>query len=364
MSPLAPELKKNANDLCPYHKFRLSRHPFKDNREPVHPGAHPVLRKIQYPTGGYTVFEFENNRCLTSTDADGDYIHDKARRREIAAGGYRIRKITNYTSDNTVADTKCFRYGKLKSTADSYTRPYVTYPFEIEHTGLGIATVDPNILTYMSFSHRNLPTSVPNMILGLSARGVRESFFNYFHSKWMWNKEWKWECVFSSSNFRRILNGRPSVIYPEVTVYHGDIDKNGGKDIIGKTLYKYRIDYRVTGENDTILFESPQYFGNTLSYVSQKYLHNILDEVIDYSFTANVFRIKQIETYSWNIQNYSIYDYEYANEDLELLSRWATLNDLFTPKSYYLGNVQLGSKRTTIFDHTYDQYQTSEYYVQ
>jgi len=63
-----------------------------------------ILTRIKYPTGGYTDFEFENHKFLTFTDYEGNYILDPQNRVPANAAGFRIKTITNYTSEGTVAN--------------------------------------------------------------------------------------------------------------------------------------------------------------------------------------------------------------------------------------------------------------------
>ena len=56
-----------------------------------------VLNKITYPTGGYTIFEYEGNRAnIGYTDA--------------AAGGLRVTRITNYNYDGKATTHKAYTY--------------------------------------------------------------------------------------------------------------------------------------------------------------------------------------------------------------------------------------------------------------
>jgi len=350
----ATQLEKSAEDLSPYYKIRLTKNSTSDNRLPSSPSSHGILSTIHYPTGGYTRFEFENHRCLTRTDRNGNYIHDISKRRMMETGGFRIRKITNYTSENSVADAKCFRYGKLLNVNEYFPdgNPYILQPYTDTHTGLGVSFVDPNILTYMSFTHHNIPTSIPFMITGLSPRGLYESFLNPFEEPpTIWKR---WECSFSSSNFRRLLNGRPPVVYPEVTVYHGDIDTGYGVDkvIAGKTLYRYNLKYRIDQGTDTVYVESPEYYGNTLSYVSEKYLYNLLDRKIDYVYTEGGFLMKKLETYSWSHAGDLTYDYVYTNPDRESINVNSTIHSLFSMKRHYTGRALLIGKSMITYDNT------------
>lgn len=282
----------------------------------------------------------------------------------METGGFRIRKITNYTSENSVADAKCFRYGKLLNVNEYFPdgNPYILQPYTDTHTGLGVSFVDPNILTYMSFTHHNIPTSIPFMITGLSPRGLYESFLNPFEEPpTIWKR---WECSFSSSNFRRLLNGRPPVVYPEVTVYHGDIDTGYGVDkvIAGKTLYRYNLKYRIDQGTDTVYVESPEYYGNTLSYVSEKYLYNLLDRKIDYVYTEGGFLMKKLETYSWSHAGDLTYDYVYTNPDRESINVNSTIHSLFSMKRHYTGRALLIGKSMITYDNTPWNFETYESY--
>ncbi len=97
---------KAANDPSPFSKYSLSQ---SETRGPARPCA--VLYRLKYPTGGYTEFEFENHRFLSSTDYQGNFAFDSANRTEKYAAGFRIKTITNYSSDGVVVGKKNYRYG-------------------------------------------------------------------------------------------------------------------------------------------------------------------------------------------------------------------------------------------------------------
>jgi len=200
---------------------------------------------------------------------------------------------TNYNSDGKLADVKNYRYGKTNFEAREDNENFNSAAFNNPntHTGIGEAVVDPNILTYMSYSaifpYGNDSWLIRNMVLGLNRSG-KHNFANPFTSDFDLYYPyditlWHWECVFSPTNFRRLVNGRPPVIYSDVTVYYGDIGENDvytpektiGKTVykydiydIGKTIYKYDI-YDI--EPDIVFFESLKEYGNTLSYETKGY---------------------------------------------------------------------------------------------
>lgn len=335
------KLNKSPQDLCPYDKIRLSAHTY-DNRAPLPPNSHGVLRTLKYPTGGYTQFDFENHQFLSSTDANGDYIHDKNKRVIKNAAGFRITKITNYTSTGSVANARTFAYGKGNASN--------------KHTGVGEAVVDPNILTYANYTN-SMSYPLPYMLLGLSTTGKQEWFTNPLTPLIGIQYYWGWECSFGVGNFRRILNGRIPVVYSEVTEYHGDIYANGSscpERTTGKTVYKYDI-YDYTNY-DTVFFEKTENFGNNLSYSSKKYRYNLLKEKTDYVYASSYYtnyRMIRNETYSWNMSYQGIYNYQYTNEyhiDYPPSSN-VTLRPLFTNKLYYLGSTQMSSRTVTTYDH-------------
>ncbi len=349
----ATKVNKTAQDVCPFDKIRLSRYAI-DHRQPSDPERHGVLATLQYPTGGSTRFEFENHWFLTSTSEEGDYIYDRAQRRRARGGGFRIRKITNYTSDNTISDMKTYRYGKTCRQAyleDGYDYwSYVNTPDS--HTGLGEAVIDPTILSYASYTfYWTEGYSTRNMILGLNANGQRLPFIHPFRTGSMANHEWSWECTFSVSNFRRILNGRTPVVYSDITVYHGDIEENGlytPWKTSGKTESKYDI---YVANTDHVFFETPQYYGNVMSYEAKPYLYNLLKEKNDYKYDGSGFSIVRKEKRNWNFIFRSVYEYEFGNTYPEYhYPMHTTIGDLLISKSPRLGHSLLSSTLITTYD--------------
>ncbi len=73
------------------------------NRDPDHNYASAcMLNQINYPTGGKTVFDFEPNFAYGYSIAGVNSYGN--------VGGFRIRQISNYTSDNTLASYKTYEY--------------------------------------------------------------------------------------------------------------------------------------------------------------------------------------------------------------------------------------------------------------
>lgn len=360
----AVAIQKNSQDLAPYYKLQLTNNALVDNHAAADIYSHGILNKITYPTGGYTEFTFQNNRCLTQTDQEGNYIYNKNNRQELTAGGFRIQKITNYTAEGIIANTKCYRYGELLFYPYSANDAVTPQGYSDTHTGVGEAVVDPTILSYATFTSLQAPSFVGYMLAGLSPNGQYESFTNPSPPA-----EWEWQCHISVANFRRLLDGRSPVVYPEVTVYHGDIDNSNATApaLMGKTVYKY--DVYETIPNELVFFEKPQYYGNTLSYEPMKYRYGMLKEKRDYSYTGNGFLLKRTETNQWTATSNSVNDLIYANTypgndvtiEMEIYDN-ILVGSWFNTKTAYLGSTSLTSKTTTIYEGSLNGITTIESY--
>ncbi len=339
-------LNNDSDELAPYQKIRLSSMNG-DPRVPASPNTHGVIHKLIYPTGGYTEFVFENHKFYTHTDNNGDYIHDEANRRIIEGGGFRISEVKNYTAAGKLSNRKLFYYGARKDT------------YYLDHTGAGEPVVDPNILTYLSFSEHYTQTNIKNMVLGLSPQGQQTSFTNPFTNPWLEQNDWGYECTFSAQNFRRILNGRQAVVYPEVTVYDFDTSSNAynleEKHTAGKTVYTYDIDDVLA--SDISFFEKATYHGNVLSYRAKKYRYGNLVKKEEYRYKdATIgYQIIRKEDYEWGYNYINVYDYIYNNNYfLDLVSPNTSLGSFFNNHYTDVGKAYLKSK--VVRDYEYLSY--------
>jgi len=78
-----------------------------------------MIKEIHYPTGGKTCFEFERNYADKVYDFKGDGNAVSG-----FVGGYRVKKIINYTDETTVANIKTYEYSgaiSAKITPDQFT---------------------------------------------------------------------------------------------------------------------------------------------------------------------------------------------------------------------------------------------------
>lgn len=363
---------RNAKDLSPLDKVRLSKEPI-DTRQPADANAHCILNKLVYPTGGYTEFKFENHRFLSFTDTNGDYIHDREQRRKTQAAGFRIYEIADYAADGVRSNVKCYRYGKTDYEATGYAGGRYT------HTGVGEPTVDPTIETYMRHSSSTpIAMSMPNMVLGLNPAGEYRSFnYNPFTTYDPTTStgpipEWEWECAFSVSNFRKLLNNRPAVVYPEVTVYYM---KNGTgyfnpENCNGKTVYQYNIYEPVPNMEtpwlpDSAFFEKPHYNGLLLTYKAQKFRYNILKERRDYISEGQEYQLKKRETLEWSRHSMPVSGWEYSNHfgGDSFVPQYTTLGNLCVGVSLELGYCSLQYRQITTYGESGTSVKTEEGYT-
>ncbi|AUP77430.1 SpvB/TcaC N-terminal domain-containing protein [Flavivirga eckloniae] len=222
-------------------------------------GQHGTLNKIIYPTGGYTEFTFEKNYFGWRTPSDFTSLNSNHQ-----GAGFRIAQIANYDSGDTLLSNKIYKYGALVN-PDSFFDPI--------HTDMGVAPVEPNALSYLNYktfefdytSHHKFlkewpqtgsPTTHISVLLGPG----------------------DFEHIFNNSVFKSILNGRPSVVYPEVTVYTGEFGSATLDKTLGKTVYKYDyFDEQGDFIEPWVLLKDGQSY-----YIPKTHRYNKLLEQIDY----------------------------------------------------------------------------------
>ena len=256
---LAQLIENDENDHSYYYKLKLQTTTGGDTRIPTAPFYHGVLTSITYPNGGHTTFNWENHCFPTATAADGDIILDRRSQRIIEGGGFRIESIINYEADGTVASKDFYRYGF--TLGDIIRRNFpLPLPDYLDignltlndtinhHIGCGEAVVDPNLFTFMSgFSYSlslvsgsnssytySAPIEFRKMLLGQDSYFKNLSVNQGFQGIPIW-----WEATFSANKFRSLIGSRRPVVYPEITVYHGQpFDTVECKS---KTVYRYDI---------------------------------------------------------------------------------------------------------------------------
>ena len=369
-------------DLSYYYKLKLQSTLNGETRQPTSPQYHCVLQSITYPNGGQTTFNYENHRFPTATAADGDFVSDRRSQRIVEGGGFRIESIINWTADGTIASKDYYRYGyRCRDVAQrNFPLPLPNTYNNNDHTGCGEAVVDPNLLTFMTYSHATkvtTPLDFQRMAIGLPSGFSNITNINGSAS-------W-WDAYFSANTFRSLLAGRRPVVYPEVTVYHGHpYEPNECKS---KTVYKYDIySYELAPQNnylssiystvlpDTAYFESLYYnngnsrlnncghMGSRLICMENPAKRHQLKSKSDYSYNSstNAWELVTEENYLYNVDSKSVISYIFdsdvsrghcGNHTLELGSGCSlnsfALSDFYKNNTQIFGRCVLSDKTTT-----------------
>ena len=321
-------------DISDFRKIKLQNDTTEDGRKATAPERHAVLQRITYPNGGYTIFEFENHRFLTANSIYGDLELNRRKQRVIEGGGFRIKRISNYTAWGELADYKDYKYG---FTVDYVRTNHPPFP-EMQsynnqtHTGLGEAVVDPNLLTFMDYecSTSCIPGGFLEMMMNKHVVNTN-TFEN--PSYYTFTIPWWYFARFSAVYFRKLLNGRPAVVYPEITIYHGEGDSTS--DNIGKTVLKFEDLYQVFNGNthylsyartniydpDTLYFEPVRYLDaqdKVLETVEYPHKRGRLKSKAEYTIKqvySNTYAdiLSSKEEYSYNEQILNSYGFMYNN---------------------------------------------------
>lgn len=358
-----------------YHKIKLQSTPNGDTRKPTSPEVHCVLKSITYPNGGKTLFEWENHRFPTATAANGDFVFDRRSQRIVEGGGFRIKSIINKTADGRIASEDYYRYGYTYGNIiqRNFPLPLPRSYASDDHIGCGEAVVDPNVLTFMSYSHASridTPLEFQRMVIGMESQ-FRDILDPQGHATW-------WDASFSANTFRSLLGGRRPVVYPEITVYHGNPDEP--TKCKSKTVYKYDIysdqlppQYHYLSAILNITspaigyFESLFYYNNTetcsrLRCDENPAKRHQLKSKSDYSLNANnkIWNLVSEEKYEYLDENiserYGVYIFDsnisrhpkgYYNSSSEWL-KYYKLFDFYKNAIQRLGKSTMISKSTTI----------------
>lgn len=344
------------NPLEPYGyiKAKLANHDLSgDPREGSDAVWHNYLTSITYPTGGRTEFVFEPHRFVTATNAQGDYTPVKRNRRVMQGGGFRIKKISNYTADGQLADVRTFCYGPTFQEANSrhLNLPLNPANMSLNHIGFGEPVVDPNIMTYTNFKNStSIPLAINTMLLG-TYHTVMGNHYDPFQQA-AGSATWRWECSFSPLFFRGLLKGRNAVVYPEITEYHGDITNldTPSLPVTGKTVYKYNI---YNDMEDSVYAERIVYYGHVLDCNEDRARRDWLTEKEVYRYDGT-FHLQQKEEYIYYFyeQDY-VYDFVFGNIYTSGdYNPSVTVRSVMYDKVNIMTNRLLIQKRDTLFTPT------------
>ena len=369
----AQVLDNSDGDPYYYYKLKLQSTTVGDTRQASSPAYHGVLSSITYPNGGSTLFTWENHRFPTASAANGDFVLDRRNQRIVEGGGFRIKSIVNKKADGTVASDHYYRYGFTYGDINQRHFPLplpATYNPK-DHIGCGEAVVDPNLLTFMTFSYYkpghasfNGSRQFQKMTLGMPSDELRYMYNVQGSATW-------WDADFSANTFRSLLGGRRPVVYPEITVYHGDPDIPAKRQ--SKTVYKYNIyrydhnpqtyyqsSFNQTSLPDTAYFERICYDAMSdapgiISDHDKAALRHQLQSKSDYSYNASndTWSLVSEEEYEYNTEKItksgnvfnSYRSREYRSNHVDTLGNGQWLAG-YTLSSFYRGNGQCQGRST------------------
>lgn len=360
-------------DIKSFTKINIQKSTSGDGRRASGPNYHGVLQKIIYPNGGYTLFEFENHKFLTANNEFGDLELNRRKQRVIEGGGFRIKKISNYTADNRLADYKEYKYGYTVDYVEKNNLPFpkMQKVNSQTHTGLGEAVVDPNLLTFMEYETSSyLPAGFMEMMMNKHLVGY-PTFENPNAEILSTNGRtiWWYKSRFSALYFRQLLGGRPAVVYPEITIYHGKGDSHS--ENIGKTVLVFENIYGVFNSNLHYLTEAEadNQQGDTLYFepvMYQSFNHIKIMQTMEYPEKRGRLRskaeyvVKQVYANSFADILSSKEEYSYKEETMS--NSWYKY---FTAYSFGHGDIHslqesCGTKPENLFLRDFYYYCTSK----
>jgi YD repeat-containing protein len=154
-----------------------------------------ILKEIDYPTGGKTIFEYESNK-VDSGFYDLVDVDDKPT--DGTVGGLRIKKISSYSDNNSEPKVKEYEYS-----VDSH------YAFKLQ----------------------------PSMFIHTQKKST--SFYHYCGFALLLNLVSTDYTICEASGFKPLIGIDRLLSYSQVAEYNGSIDSNNGK-----TIYYYRLPER------------------------------------------------------------------------------------------------------------------------
>lgn len=137
------------------------------NREPRLGGSSlTMLTKIQYPTGGYTAFDYELNEAKFTQDSIVRPV-----------GGIRISRITDYSAGTAATVTKTYQYQLPDGSSSGRSGAFPEYLKRSFYTTYTIPTFPPPVPCSNQAHHFSVFTVLAGSIFGLGA--VQGSHIGY-----------------------------------------------------------------------------------------------------------------------------------------------------------------------------------------
>ena len=267
-----------------------------------------VLNKITYPTKGYTLFDWESNIYKGNLKYEGDTI--------CKGNGLRIKKITDFSAENTTLKVKEYNYS-IGHVANS--------PYNINNVR--------NIFSWVKVD------------MGKNEMG----YYNY-------------HITTRGRSFSNSLPGSlfENVYYDQVIEYDGSINNNGSKTYTysyeNANVYNPGSDYKWLLGNWT---------SETAPFLQKRGLSNGLLKQIDWKDNNN--QLQKCEKYNYHffenlifknlcVKKYGYYSDLYSpgmvllpNDQIDIINYWGTEQNPVPPPPYifYETSIPIGGYRMT-----------------
>ena len=262
-------------------------------------GTMGMLTKITYPTGGYSVLEYEQNTCSSYMKDDKSDTTDL--RTNIPVGGLRIKSISNFDNDVLVGK-KSYSYnreGGQLSSGELYSLPKFHYEWE-----------DNKKIYYIYIYNSTVPLSnAVSPIVGYS--NVREteldgSYTTYAYSNYSTEKDemylnsrWGTDTItpFDEFTSRQYMCGK--------LLEETKLNSNG--DSLQHTIYTYESDYSFNSSDSavTTCYSIHDLFNNVGSRFKMYYFRPGLTSVVSKTKYGNSWVTDEI-TYNREHKNLAL----------------------------------------------------------
>lgn len=300
-------------------------------------GDSGLLNRIDYATGGYMTYEYEQNQYKRTVD------HEYYRSGDVVNGGaVRVKKIAKYDSGGELLLTRNYKYG-------------------VDECGYGIAPVEVTPVNFQR-TYEHYPSRYECFRVG-DLSHCESCGAEHFHSYTISMRVRE----YSIGNFMQKLDGKPPVIYEQVTEYYGDETDN-----VGKNIYHYKHSFEeedgsgmhvgaltLNGLGDMVRTES----------ASSSYGQLLVKEVFGYENQEYKLKEKTVNEWEWDsgnvlhqMKDHYIYKLHVQNEcdwanyyGLECTS-FITMLDKADIKRTTTTSYLDGDSLIKIVDYKYDNY--------
>ena len=289
------------------------------NREASYAGSSAtLLNKLQYPTGGYTTFEYELNRA-------------KVNNVEQDIGGVRVKQLIDYSFANKQATAKNYTYLLSDGTCS------------------GVIGAWPDYRTNTSYHHFSIPC---NSLICPTCEAAAE------HSEYdLYTVSVSANSIFGLGSFSGSHIG-----YSQVTESQIDLATN---QPLGKTVFKYRVGEYFEHNED---IGSGDLLEKTVLRNDDKVLEQITSTyqyTLDYDIVAKTVRAKEVQT---NKPNYcklgtnNYYNYgEWESQSPSCSGGTVNIPTMSYLETYtvYVQNKQLTQEVYKLYDQQSNSYLTT-----